>query len=230
MTAIPYVASAAGKPALPAWVLTRPAEERAARFVSPSRLGDEEPDFGPASSPLAEAQGLGRYRRGDLIHRLLQLLPDIAPAEREAAAHRLLARERDLTEAQRTEMAAAALGVLNDAQFAAVFGPGSRAEVAVAGLAPGVGAISGRVDRLLVEAGCVLVVDFKTNRPAPARIEDADPAYIRQMAVYVAVLQTLFPDRPVEAALVWTDGPRLMPIPENLTVEALSGLARSVDT
>ena len=127
-------------------------------------------------------------------------------------------------------MAAAALGVLNDARFAAVFGPGSRAEVAVAGLAPGVGPISGRVDRLLVEAGRVLVVDFKTNRPAPARIEDADPAYIRQMAVYVSVLQTLFPDRPVEAALVWTDGPRLMPVPENLTAEALSGLVRSVDT
>jgi ATP-dependent helicase/nuclease subunit A len=214
----------------PAWISERPAAETATRFLSPSRLGDEEPDMGPAPSPLAEAQGLGRFRRGDLIHRLLQLLPDVAPEVREAAALRLLAREPGLTDAQRAEMAAAALGVLNDAQFAAVFGPGSRAEVAVAGLAPGVGPISGRVDRLLVEKGRVLVVDFKTNRPAPARIEEADPAYIRQMAVYVAVLQTLFPDRPVEAALVWTDGPRLMPVPENLTAAALSGLARSVDT
>jgi ATP-dependent helicase/nuclease subunit A len=76
----------------------------------------------------------------------------------------------------------------------------------------------------------VLVVDFKTNRPAPGRIEDADPGYIRQMAVYVAVLKTIFPDRAVEAALVWTDGPRLMAVPENLTAEALSKLARSVDT
>ena len=227
----PHAPSTAGKPASPAWLAERPRPETAARVLSPSRLGDEEePDLGPAPSPLAEAQGLGRWRRGDLIHRLLQILPDIAPAERGAGALRLLARERDLTEAQRAEMAAAALGVLNDARFAAVFGPGSRAEVAVAGLAPGVGPISGRVDRLLVEPGRVLVVDFKTNRPAPARIEDADPAYVRQMAVYVAVLRTLFPDRPVEAAMVWTDGPRLMPVPENLTVEALSGLARSVDT
>ncbi|MEI9891565.1 MAG: PD-(D/E)XK nuclease family protein [Caulobacteraceae bacterium] len=92
-------------------------------------------------------------------------------------------------------MAAAALGVLNDARFAAVFGPGSRAEVAVAGLAPGVGPISGRVDRLLVEQDRVLVVDFKTNRSAPARIADADPAYVAQMAVYVAVLRSIFPDR-----------------------------------
>jgi ATP-dependent helicase/nuclease subunit A len=229
-SAAPWAPSSAGKSASPAWIAERPATESAPRFVSPSRLGDDEPDFGPAPSPLAEAQGLGRWRRGDLIHRLLQLLPDIAPPDREAAARRLLARERDLTDVQRGEMAAAALGVLNDGRFAAVFGPGSRAEVAVAGLALGVGPISGRVDRLLVEPGRVLVIDFKTNRPAPARIDDADPAYVRQMAVYVAVLQTLFPDRAVEAALVWTDGPRLMPIPENLTAAALSGLARSVDT
>ena len=105
--------------------------------------------------------------------------------------------------------------------------------MAVAGRAPGlgpVGAVSGRVDRLLVAEDRVLVADFKTNRPAPARIEDADRAYIRQMAVYVAVLRSIFPDRRVEAALVWTDGPRLMAVPENLSVEALSGLARSVDT
>ncbi|HWA62739.1 MAG TPA: PD-(D/E)XK nuclease family protein, partial [Caulobacteraceae bacterium] len=172
----------------------------------------------------------GRYRRGDLIHRLLQLLPDIAGPEREAAALRLLSRERDLTDMQRREMAAAALGVLGDPQFAAVFGPGSRAEVAVAGHAPGAGPVSGRVDRLLVEPDRVLVIDFKTNRPAPARIEDADPAYIRQMAVYAAVLKTIFPDRKVETALVWTDGPRLMTVPEKLTAQALARLAASVDS
>jgi ATP-dependent helicase/nuclease subunit A len=218
---------------LPAWAAVRAAPETALRYASPSRLGEEEPDAALAPSPLAEAGGLGRYRRGDLIHRLLQLLPDFAQPEREAAAARLLARERDLTGAQRAEMAKAALGVLDDPQFSAVFGPGSRAEVAVAGAAPGlgsVGAISGRVDRLLVEKDRVLVVDFKTNRPAPARIEDADPAYIRQMAVYVAVLKSIFPDRRVEAALVWTDGPRLMPVPENLTAETLARLAASVDT
>ena len=99
----------------------------------------------------------------------------------------LLAREPDLDEDQRAEMAAAALGVLDDARFAEVFGPASRAEVALSGsapeLPPGV-AISARLDRLVVTPDRVLVVDFKTNRPAPDRIEDADPAYVRQMAVY----------------------------------------------
>jgi ATP-dependent helicase/nuclease subunit A len=214
---------------LPAWTARlAPAESVAARRVSPSRLSDTA--RAPAPSPLAEVGGLGRYRRGDIIHRLLQLLPDVAPPDRPAVAARLLSREADLSEVQREEMAAAALTVLDDNSFADVFGPGSKAEAALAGasprLPPGL-AVSGRVDRLLVAQDRVLVVDFKTNRPAPVRIEDADPAYVLQMAVYWTVLQEIFPGRRVEAALVWTDGPRLMPVPEILMAQALDGLAGS---
>jgi ATP-dependent helicase/nuclease subunit A len=110
-----------------------------------------------------------------------------------------------------------------------VFGPGSRAEVAIAGsaeaLPPGL-KISGRIDRLVVLPDRVLVADFKTNRPSPGRIEDADPAYLRQMAIYAAVLADVFPERVIEAALVWTDGPKLMPIPENLLARSLADLGR----
>ncbi len=72
------------------------------------------------------------------------------------------------------------------------------------------------MDRLVVTPDRVLVIDYKTNRPAPARIEDADPAYVLQLAVYAAVLRQLYPDRAVEAALVWTDGPRLMALSPRL--------------
>jgi ATP-dependent helicase/nuclease subunit A len=108
-----------------------------------------------------------------------------------------------------------------------VFGPGSRAEAAIAGSAAALPeglAVSGRVDRLVVEKDRVLVVDFKTNRPAPGRIEDADFAYRVQMAVYVAVLAEVFPGRKIEAALVWTDGPKLMAVPENIVAETLAAL------
>jgi ATP-dependent helicase/nuclease subunit A len=222
--------AAGGSPvALPAWAnRLAPAEPAAARYASPSRLDDGA--RAPAPSPLARSQGLGRYRRGEIIHRLLQLLPDAPPADRALAADRLLARERDLDDAQRAEMAQAALAVLGDDRFAAVFGPGSRAEIALAGAAsrlpPGL-AISGRVDRLLVEGHRVLVVDFKTNRPAPPTVEAADPAYIRQMAVYWALLGEIFPGRAVEAALIWTDGPKLMPIPEKLMAQALDAMGAS---
>ena len=178
-----------------------------------------------APSPLATTAGpgapLGRFRRGDLIHRLLERLPDIPLAERPEAAVRILSRERGLDDQQRAEMIESAFRVLDDARFAPVFGSGSRPEVALTG-SVGATAVSGRMDRLVVTADRVLVIDYKTNRPAPPRIEDADPAYVVQLAVYAAVLRDLYPDRAVEAALVWTDGPRLMAVPQGMMDAALS--------
>jgi ATP-dependent helicase/nuclease subunit A len=229
----PEAGEDAAPTALPAWALRPAPAETAAGALSPSRLDEASARTGTAPSPLARTGGLGRYRRGELIHRLLQLLPDLEPAGRAGAAQGLLAREPGLDEAQRREIAAAALGVLEDERFAAVFGPGSRAEAAIAGGVPSLGAaglVSGRVDRLLIAQDRVLVVDFKTNRPSPDRIEDADPAYLRQMAVYGAVLAQVFPDRRIDAALVWTDGPKLMAVPENLRAAILAGLALSIDS
>ncbi|VTO10542.1 ATP-dependent helicase/nuclease subunit A [Brevundimonas vancanneytii] len=220
------VAAAQMRAETPDWAHTNPPRDAAARFASPSQMQEQKRI--PAPSPLARGEGpgagLGRFRRGDLIHRLLERLPDLPSPDRPDAARRMLARERDLTDDQRAEMIAAAFGVLDDARFAPVFGPGSRAEVALTGTAPDLPSgvsISGRIDRLVVTPQRVLVVDFKSNRPAPDWAEDADPAYILQMAIYAAVLRRLYPDRAVEAALVWTDGPKLMAVPQDLMDAAL---------
>jgi len=217
--------------AVPTWARTLPPADPRARLAAPSQM--TEVLRIPAPSPLARfnpdktaggSAPLGRFRRGDLIHHLLERLPEIDPAARPDAARRMLARERDLDEAQRGEMIEAALNVLNDDRFAPVFGPGSRAEVALVGSAPDLPAgvaISGRIDRLVITPERVLVVDYKTNRPAPDQIEAADPAYVLQLAVYAAVLKRLYPDRAVEAALVWTDGPKLMAVPQALMEGAL---------
>ena len=210
--------------ATPDWLKVTPVPDLSARLSAPSRM--EEALRTPAPSPLATMAGpgarLGRFRRGDLIHRLLERLPDITVDQRPVAARRMLSRERDLDDAQRDEMIAAAFSVLDDDRFAPVFGPGSRPEVALTG-SVGATAVAGRMDRLVVTPDRVLVIDYKTNRPAPARIEDADPAYVLQLAVYAAVLRDLYPDRAVEAALVWTDGPRLMAVPRAMMDAALAG-------
>jgi ATP-dependent helicase/nuclease subunit A len=224
----PEAAGVAPAGAPPAWLRAFATTEAVQRYASPSTYAEGQ--RGAAPSPLAQTAGLGRFRRGDIIHRLLQILPDLQPHARALGAGRLLAKERDLSDDQRAEMADAALGVLNDPRFAEVFGDGSRAEAAVAGSAPGLPArlaISGRVDRMVVTPDRVLVVDFKSNRPSPDRIEEADEAYLAQMAIYVAVLRAVFPGRRVEAALVWTDGPKLMPVPENLIEATLVRLRES---
>jgi ATP-dependent helicase/nuclease subunit A len=213
---------------LPWIVRDAPPEPAVQRYAAPSQVAEASGALAP--SPLAAHDGLGRFRRGDLIHRLLQLLPDVEAGGRARAGAAILAKERDLSPPQREEMLRAALAVLEDARFAPVFGPGSRAEAAIAGRSPELPAdlpVSGRIDRLVVEPERVLVVDFKTNRPSPDRVEDTDGAYITQMALYAAVLRQVFPGRKVEAALIWTDGPKLMQVPENLMRLALQALPRS---
>jgi ATP-dependent helicase/nuclease subunit A len=44
------------------------------------------------------------------------------------------------------------------------------------------------------------------------------------MGAYSAMLAEVYPGRRIEAALVWTDGPRLMAVPENMMRTALANL------
>ncbi|MDX1581658.1 MAG: PD-(D/E)XK nuclease family protein, partial [Alphaproteobacteria bacterium] len=99
--------------------------------------------------------------------------------------------------------------------FAPLFGPSSRAEVAVSGL---VGAlpVSGQIDRLAVEEERVLIVDYKTNRPPPSTPQEVAPLYLRQLAAYRALLARIYPDREISCALLWTDAAVLMEIPPAL--------------
>ncbi len=155
--------------------------------------------------------------RGILVHRLMQALPDIAPERRAEAARRYLARTGErFTQAERDGMLQRVLALLDDARFAPLFAAGSRAEVPIVGRIerPGRPAllVSGQVDRLVVTADSVLIVDYKTNRPAPRKLDDVPPPYLGQLAAYRAVLSRLYPDHAVRAALVWTEVPDLMAI------------------
>jgi len=82
--------------------------------------------------------------------------------------------------------------------------------------------VSGQVDRLSVTKDAVLIADFKTNRRPPRRIDEVPAAYIRQLAGYRAVLQKLYPDRPVRAALIWTEVPDLMELSAEVLDRALT--------
>ncbi len=202
-------------PHRPAWLSApAPAPPPVPRRLTPSSAlaGESDPEDVPAIVAGRLAAGPALVR-GRLIHRLLQSLPDIAPADRGAAADRYLAAVAgDQGEADRAALVDEVLAILGHADFAPVFAPGSRAEVDIAGrLAEAV--ISGRIDRLAVTDDRVLIVDYKTNRPAPDRLQAVPPGYIAQLALYRTVLRRLYPGREVAAAILWTDVPALMAIP-----------------
>ncbi|MEO3435055.1 double-strand break repair helicase AddA [Inquilinus sp. CAU 1745] len=184
-----------------------PVEPEPTAPLTPSRPDDSDP---AARSPLAAADDGVRFRRGRLVHALLQVLPDLDPEGWDAAAARYLGRQAsDLPEAARQAIAAEILAILRDPAFGALFGPGSRAEIPVVGTV-GSRTISGQIDRLVVTPTEIMIVDYKTNRPPPQAEEVVPVAYLRQMAIYRSALQLIYPGRTVECALLWTDGPRLM--------------------
>ena len=142
-----------------------------------------------------------------------QHLPEIAPADQERAARAFVAaRGADLAEDLREEIVAETLAIVRDASFAPLFQPGSLAEVPVVARI-GDYDLEGQIDRLAIVEGSLLIVDYKTNRPPPKTLEEVAPAYIAQLAGYRRALARMFPGRPLRAALLWTDGPRLMEIP-----------------
>jgi ATP-dependent helicase/nuclease subunit A len=193
----------------PAWLArAAAAEPTLARPLSPSHLDEA---GAPAASPLTDVD---RYRRGRLIHRLLQSLPERPARERAAAMARFLAQPGlALSEAEQQEIAAEVSGVLEAPALAHAFGPGSRAEVPLAGVVGGQ-VIAGQVDRLAVGEHEVLVIDYKTNREPPATPDQVPATYLRQMAAYGALLRQIYQGRSVRCALLWTQGPRLMPLDE----------------
>jgi len=200
---------------LPSWAHRPAPPEAPDAAVMPSALPGEEAT--PVAAPHGAADPTGRrFRRGRLVHALLQHLPERPPAERAAAARRFLARPgQGLGPEEQEEVLAEVLALLDAPGVAAAFGPGSLAEAPIAGQVGGQ-LVAGQVDRLVVAPDRVLVLDYKTNRPPPARPEEVAPLYLRQMAAYRAVLRQAFPGRAVECALVWTYGAVLMPLPPAL--------------
>ena len=196
---------------LPAWThQPAPPERVAPKPLAPSKLAAEAQAEPPAASPDA------RFARGIIIHRLLQSLPDLNDSARDAAAARYLANpQHRLAKPAQEEIKTEVLRLLQHPDYAPLFGPGSRAEVSLAGSIDGQ-PISGQIDRLCVREDGVWIIDYKTNRPPPAKVEDAASAYIKQLAAYRAVLAEIYPGKPIRCYLLWTYGAALMPVPDKM--------------
>jgi ATP-dependent helicase/nuclease subunit A len=209
---------------LPLWLTANAAPDRMPLTVlRPSTVEDDD-----AARPAATGATELALLRGSLAHRLVQSLPDIPADRRRKAADEYLARRGgQVPAADRAELAEQVMRVLENPRFAELYGPGSRSEVPVVGrlnLGGKIVRVSGQIDRLMVTSTYVLIADFKTNRPAPRRIGDVPHSYVRQLALYRAVLAKLYQDRPVRAALVWTEVPDLMELSAEAMDEAIAGI------
>jgi ATP-dependent helicase/nuclease subunit A len=202
---------------LPAWLrIPAPREAPIDSFMRPSD-SDEETGHAVRSGESTQLRARALLR-GKLVHRLLQSLPDVPSKGRREVALRYLARNAgEWAGDDRETLAGRVLSLIGDIRFASVFAPGSRSEVSIVGRVGRPGRtpalVSGQIDRLAVTPTEVLIVDYKTNHAPPATVAEAPAAYIRQLALYRAVLARLYPDLPIRAALLWTETPEMMEIP-----------------
>jgi ATP-dependent helicase/nuclease subunit A len=214
------------EPSLPEWLYEPAPREKTIRRISPSHLEvyDEAALITPAEeisySPVTQAGAYSPFTRGNALHLLLEKLPDVPMEARAAVAAEMLQKQfADIEENDRQAWVSEVLAVLEEPAFAAVFGPGSRAEVSLLGqLGEGGEApiVSGQIDRLCVLDDKVLIVDYKTNRPPPDKIADVPASYIGQLAAYRGLLQKIYQGKEVHCALLWTWDCRLMPIPQQV--------------
>jgi ATP-dependent helicase/nuclease subunit A len=204
---LPFALDGQGQQPLPDWLQAAVRGETKVEPLRPSI--DALTEDPPAESPLHDERAR-RFGRGLLVHKLLQILPDMPETARPAATRRYLEKPAlGLDPSLREAIAGEVRAILDNADWCDFFGPSSRAEVPLVGKVDG-RQVSGQVDRLAVLDGEVMVIDYKTNRPPPRELSDVSKAYGRQMAIYRALLRQIYPAKQVRCALLWTEGPRLM--------------------
>lgn len=195
--------------ATPTWLTHHaPAEPSPPNPLVPSRPADPEP---AALSPRQKRDDRTRFERGNLVHKLLQILPDLGDRDKEKAAQRFLTRYAPA----RTDHAVITnevMAILNDPAFAPIFTDQAMAEVPLSQLSDDATIISGQIDRLLIREDGIWIIDYKTNRPPPDNADSVPSIYRYQMRAYKNILQAIYPHRPVHCALLWTYTATLMPL------------------
>ena len=201
-----------------------PTDPTPSKPLAPSRPADQEP---ASRSPLQQQEDDRRFQRGLLIHKLLEIIPSLHnETQRETAMRSFLSRPvHQLSEQEQETIFNEVQNVLQHAEFAPIFGAGSEAEVPFHGRVKNkydessFFAVSGIIDRLLVTDTDIYVIDYKTNRPPPTVETNVPDVYLKQMAMYGATLRHIYPDKTIHCALLWTDGPFLMPLSDDMLAQ-----------
>ncbi|MFK7939572.1 MAG: double-strand break repair helicase AddA [Roseovarius sp.] len=158
-------------------------------------------------------------RRGSLIHRLLEVLPETPPETWPAIASRLAG-----SEPEAVDVLGEVTAVLASSALQPLFGPDNLREVRVTATLDQLGGhrVHGIIDLLLVDQNKVLAIDFKSNAMVPSSAQTCPEGLLQQMGAYALALSQVYPDRQIETALLWTRTAELMVLPHDLVTDAVA--------
>ncbi len=205
------VANAGSKgPQIEAWMKVPALREALPRRFAMTELAQDRSYYDPQAA-----------KRGRSLHRLLQDLGNVESSARLALAQaRALRLELSPKDVERL------VGLFETPELQVFLGPGSLGEVDVMGTLADGREVSGRLDRLAVRPQGIWLLDYKTDHSVPETLSNSH-SYVRQMALYQALLAEAYPGLPVQAALLWTQTSRLQLLPDPLIRAALQEFERT---
>ena len=208
---------------LPAWSYSNTSPEaRSPQYRTPSAVGLDL----PVSSPLEIEDDMNRFKRGKIIHHLLQWLPDLPVSSHITRVEKYLSLPSfSLSIDEKRKLSEEIFSVLNNKVFFDLFSGDSLAEVPITGnMASPDGnkqVITGQIDRLVIDEYVLSIIDYKTNPQVPNTPEETDSKYLMQMGAYRKILKNVYPEKSIKCYLLWTNGPHLMELPDELLDEYL---------
>jgi ATP-dependent helicase/nuclease subunit A len=175
----------------------------------------------PATQPPQSRRASAGVARGILIHRILQNLPDLPESRRAAYIEASVGRAGAEASLVGELMALTTHPVLVD-----ILSAEGHSEAALITQTADGRAERRRIDRLIDTADGILVADYKTDRIVPERVEDCNPEYLMQLAIYRYALKLARPGKAMRFCLVWTEAPRLMTVPDDV-LDRMAALRRA---
>lgn len=174
------------------------------------RALEEQAAMPPASAERRRREGAA-VARGILIHRILQNLPDLPEDQRAAHIHGAVKRA-----GADPALVAELIHLMDHPVLSALLSADGHSEAALIVQTAEGGLERRRLDRVVTTPAGILVADYKTDREVPDTPEACNPDDLMQMAVYRDALRLAEPGKPIRCCLLFTEGPRLMELPDAL--------------
>lgn len=141
------------------------------------------------------------FARGAFVHKCLEHLPNLAGDKK--AGFLTCLKEQSAHLLSHPVMDASIVAVEEViARYGEFFGPSSRAEVPFRVMLKE-GLVSGVMDRVMITETHVHIIDYKTAHRFPRGDADMMARYQAQVSLYKKAMQALYPDKIIEASLLW---------------------------
>lgn len=185
----------------------------------------------PDREPITSYNDSKGIDRGNAVHQLLQILPDVDKDLRNDVIEKFFSTNPIAFEAQEQKtIENAVVSLLENQYFQDFLGPNSKAEVELVGklkIANQQHLVRGKIDRLIIEENSVKILDYKTNRSIPDNPDHIPEEYLAQMALYRALVASIYPKKVIESIIIWVMNSSIMDIPDDLLTSQLEKLNNS---